>query len=68
MSRSGNSADKSTERAPQQIATLICSQGNIHRELYTDEQLLWFTEGINDILRRQLGYSTPSEFFEAFIT
>ena len=34
---------------------------------YTDEQILWFADEMNDMPRRQLGYSTPAELFEEFL-
>ena len=36
-------------------------------ENYTDEQILWFADEMNDMPRRQLGYSTPAELFEEFL-
>jgi len=36
-------------------------------ENYTDEQILWFADEMNDLPRRQLGYSTPAELFEEFL-
>jgi len=36
-------------------------------EKYTDEQILWFADEMNDLPRRQLGFSTPAELFEEFL-
>ena len=36
-------------------------------ENYTDEQIMWFADEMNDMPRRQLGYSTPAELFDKFL-
>jgi integrase core domain protein len=36
-------------------------------ENYTDEQIMWFADEMNDMPRRQLGYSTPAELFDEFL-
>jgi integrase, catalytic region len=36
-------------------------------ENYTDEQIMWFADEINDLPRRQLCYSTPAEPFDEFL-
>lgn len=35
-------------------------------ENYTDEQIMWFADEMNDMPMRQLGYSTPAELFDEF--
>lgn len=39
----------------------------VYIENYTDEQILWFADEMNDMPRRQLDYSTPAELFEEFL-
>lgn len=36
-------------------------------ENYTDDQILWFADEMNELPRKHLGYSTPAELFEEFL-
>lgn len=36
-------------------------------ENYTDEQIMWFADEMNDMPRRQLSYSMPAELFDEFL-
>ena len=36
-------------------------------ENYTDEQIMWFADEMNDLPGRQLRYSTPAELFDEFL-
>ena len=36
-------------------------------ENYTDEQIMWFADEMNDLPRMQLYYSTPTEIFDEFL-